>query len=293
MEKKPINIGEKYFPFSSNLSRYDEQSLETIQKNNNLEIKYDNNYNESSLIFYEDSKNINIPTYDFKNDLNYDSSLFLRDKLLDTKSLPYIDIDKKKKKNEYKNIEVDKNLNDNLIRRLKKIIFNSLLKYDNYIISKAYNNNIGNGINIKKLFKISHFQIKNLNASFNKKLLKTTQGEIFSSDISTRHTSYPLDHNKKLINKLLKEENEEKKILFNQLFSITLSECIHYLKGEIECNILKGLEKFYEKEIIEMDENEEFKEELKKTIIDYEKIINGKKPRKKNKNFVLLRQKSS
>ena len=123
MEKKPINIGEKYFPFSSNLSRYDEQSLETIQKNNNLEIKYDNNYNESSLIFYEDSKNINIPTYDFKNDLNYDSSLFLRDKLLDTKSLPYIDIDKKKKKNEYKNIEVDKNLNDNLIRRLKKIIY--------------------------------------------------------------------------------------------------------------------------------------------------------------------------
>ena len=50
----------------------------------------------------------------------------------------------------------------NLIRKAKKILFTSLLKYDNYIISKVYNNKLGNVINIKKLFKINHFQIKNL-----------------------------------------------------------------------------------------------------------------------------------
>lgn len=99
----------------------------------------------------------------------------------------------------------------NLIRKAKKILFTSLLKYDNYIISKVYNNKLGNGINIKKLFKINHFQIKNVSKKFNKELLNTPQRVIFSSDISKKFSSYPYDHNKQLIKKLLDERDEEKK----------------------------------------------------------------------------------
>ena len=96
-------------------------------------------------------------------------------------------------------IDKDRFTIDSLIRRAKKILFDTLLKYDNYVISKVYNNRIGNGLKIKKLLKINHLQIKNTNTNFNMELLKTSQGTILSSDISARHSNYPLDHNKILI----------------------------------------------------------------------------------------------
>ena len=122
-----------------------------------------------------------------------------------------------------------------------------MMKYDNYVISKAYNNNIGNGIYIKKILKINHSQIKNTKAVFNLKLLQTSQGTILSSNISTRHTNYPIEHNKILIKKLLNEENQERRKLFNDLFSKTLSECIKYLKGEMKYESLEGMDQFFEK----------------------------------------------
>ena len=281
MEKKTINKTDEYFLLPSNLSINKEQSLETIHKNNSLQIKKDS---------IEDQNNNSIKTIDIFNinDWNNNEELFLKDSLFENKTLPHIKTDETKKEN--KILKFNNNLNSTLLRKIKTLIFNSLLKYDNYIISQVYNNNIGNGINIKKLLKISHFQIKNLNANFNKKLLNTTQGEIFSSNISTRHTSFPLDHNKRLINKLLNEKNEEKRKLFNQLFNITLLECIHYLKGEIECSVLKGFEKYYE---IDLDKDIKEKKELKNLIINYERIITDKKPRKNYKKFKSLKPKSS
>ena len=271
--------------FPPNISTNEQQSLEAILKNNTSQIKNDTNYYIESI---KDQSNNNIKTFDiFRNDWNSNEELCLKDSLFPNKTLPCITTDEKR---ENKNLKVNKNFNYTLIRKIKTILFNSLLKYDNYIISQVYNNKIGNGLNIKKLFKINHFQIKNLNANFNKTLLNTTQGEIFSSNISTRHTSYPLDHNKRLINKLLNEKNEEKRKLFNQLFNITLLECIHYLKGEIECNVLKGYEKYYE---IDLDKDIKLKKELKKLINNYERIIQDKKSRKKYKKFNILKTKRS
>ena len=66
------------------------------------------------------------------------------------------------------------NLIDNLLRRVKKIAFTSLLNYDNYIISKIYNNGLCKSITIKKLLRIKHHQIKNVNSNFNKELLGTS-----------------------------------------------------------------------------------------------------------------------
>ena len=121
---------------------------------------------------------------------------------------------------------------DSLIRRAKKILFDALLKYDNYIISKTYNNNIGYGLKNKKLLRINHSQIKNTNTNFNRELLKTSQGSIFSVEIITRHSKFPLNHNKILIKKLLNEENEEKRKIFNDLFSATFSDCINHCNGK-------------------------------------------------------------
>ena len=144
-----------------------------------------------------------------------------------------------------------------------------------------YNNKIGNGINIKKLFKTNHFQVKCSGSNFNKELLKKTQGEIFSSSITTKYKNYPLDHNKQLIKKLLNEENKEKRKIFENVFNKTLLECIEHLIGKKEYEGLEGLEKFYENEIINVKLDQHNKELLKIIINNYENIINNKKPRKK------------
>ena len=186
----------------------------------------------------------------------------------------------KEKKEINKNGEKNKNSSDNLIRRAKKILFEAMMKYDNFIISKCYNNNIGNGLNIKKLLKINHFQIKNTNTIFNKDLLKKSQEKIFSVKISARHTNYPLEHNEILINKLLKEPNEEKRKIFNNLFKKTFKECIQHLTGK-KIEGLNGLEYFYKNELLELDEDENFKLELENDIYNFKKIFNNKKPRKR------------
>ena len=156
-----------------------------------------------------------------------------------------------------------------------------MLKYDNDVISRVYNNNIGYGINIRKILKIKHFLIQNTNTNYNNELLRTSQGMIFSSDISTRYTNYPINHNKILINRLLNEENDQKRKIFQDLFSKTLLECIENLVGKRKSESLKGIEKYYEKEMMVLDEEEKFKELLKKIINDLKIIFENKKPRKK------------
>jgi len=173
---------------------------------------------------------------------------------------------KKKKNPKNKN-----NNNDN--RKLKKAIIDSSLEFINYKIRKTYNNNIGNGINKKKLFKINSNYVKNFGAEFNKQLLETTLGEIFSCDISGNYTSFLKDFNKKLINNLLNEEDLKKRKIFENLFSKTFLECINHILGKKRINELQGLEQFFENEVKD-------REALKKLLNNFEEIISLKRPRK-------------
>jgi hypothetical protein len=56
------------------------------------------------------------------------------------------------------------------------------------------------------------------------------------------------------------------------LFSKTLKECIQHITGQ-KIEELKGLERFYENEINELEEGDEFKKEIKKFIDNYETIL--------------------
>ena len=282
MENKSTNINAKYDIFPQKISTNNNFYLDTNQQNNyNLGIYNDIYSNENPSLFTNDLL-INEFNLFKHEDIKMKSETNSKETLIATKNSPKeITSIKNSKKNKELIEEILKKYPLNyLIRRAKKIIFDILLKYDNDIISKVYNNNIGYGINIKKLLRIKHSQIQNTNTLFNKELLKTSQGTIFSSDISSRYTNYPIEHNKLLINKLLNEENIEKRKIFHDLFSKTFLECIENLIGKRKNESLKGLDKYYENEMMELDEDENFKEVLKKTINDLKNIFEKKKPRK-------------
>ena len=283
MKNKSTNNDKKFDIFSKKFTTSNNEAfLDLNQKNYcNIGIINDINSYENSSLFPDDHalsefnfvkhEEINIMPETISNDILNTNKIGLKENSnIINNEANKEEIDEKKKYS----------LNY-LIRRAKKIIFDLLLKYDNDVISRVYNNNIGYGINIRKILKIKHFLIQNTNTNYNNELLRTSQGIIFSSDISTRYTNYPINHNKLLINRLLNEENDQKRKIFQDLFSKTLLECIENLVGKRKSESLKGIEKYYEKEMMVLDEEEKFKELLKKIINDLKIIFENKKPRKK------------
>jgi len=195
---------------------------------------------------------------------------------------------RKRKGENYDNIndEHDKFSDDNVRRKLKRIIFSHLLKYINKQIKIKYNGRIGKGLLKKELHVLNQAQIANSSVTFNKELLNKTLYDIFSDKISSRITNYPEDHNKRIIEELINEEDTEKRIYFQNLFNLTFLECLEYLRGDKHFEQLKDLELFSEfKEIKQdfvkkYDDGEEYVKILKYYLKEYEIIINRKSPRK-------------
>ena len=278
MEKNPFNEKEQdfFFPQLSTNEKYD---LEMLKMNDNLSLDNELKPNITNFSFFEAQNFNNFDLFKFK-DLNKISSDTISNDSNSSKNILQkkrnFSFDRKGEKE-----DLDKYARDNLLRKVKKIALDSLLKFDNDIIKKIYNNNIGNGVYIKKLFKNNYFQIKCIGVIFNKELLKTSQGEILSSNITTKYTNYPLDHNKKLIEELINEKDLEKRDIFKNLFSKTLLECIEHIIGKKHFKELEGLEKIFEAKMLNLNENDEYKEQLKNVFNDIEKIYNEKKARKK------------
>ena len=282
MNINSINDKEQTNIFLPLLSINDNYNLSINRKDFNFLSSHDINCNISSLTFIKPPKIEQSDKYNITelNDINQISDIISKETSNATGNIL------QKKRNREINKQggignLDIYSKNTLLCKVKKIIFDSLLNYDNYIIAKMYNNNIGNGINVKKLLRTNHFQIKCSGRQFNKELLKKTQGQIFSSSITTKYTNYPLDHNKQLIEKLLNEKNEQRKDIFINLFNRTLIECIEHLIGKKKYKSLEGLEKFYQYEIQRKKIDEENKELLINVINKFEDIINEKKPRNK------------
>jgi hypothetical protein len=187
------------------------------------------------------------------------------------------------------NEEHDKFSNDNITRKVKRIIFTHLLKYLNKQIKIKYNGKIGKGVFKKELYFLNQAQILNSSVNFNKALLQKTLYDIFSEKISSRITNYPEDHNKEIIEGLINEKDTEKRIYFKNLFSLTFSDCLEYLKGEKHFEQLNGLELFSEFKEIKQDylkkynDGEEYVKLLKYCLKEYKNIINNKSPRESSK----------
>lgn len=102
---------------------------------------------------------------------------------------------------------------DNIMKKIKAFLLNSILYYVNPLIKGDI------------LLKIVNEVVTNTDSVPNKKLLKTTLKEILSLDISNK-TKNPKDHNRKIIKKLYEEKN--KKVM--DFLNLTLEEFIRNFK---------------------------------------------------------------
>ena len=172
---------------------------------------------------------------------------------------------------------------DNLFRKCKGIILNSLFKLINKIIIEQYGNEECEKHNLK-LLKINQSQIINSEVDFNKGFMKKKLSDIFSEGITQRFKRYNIDHNKNLIKYLLNEANEDKRKLFNTIFNLTFLDCLNHFRGTKIIKELDNLTK-YEEVCKGFEEDEDYLCSFKYYIENYEKIMDIKKPRKKKKKI--------
>jgi len=184
----------------------------------------------------------------------------------------------RKKKNDKENRKHNKYCEDNIIKKIKSSSVSTLSSHINFKIKKIYNGNIGKGVLRKQFLKMNQNQIIDLKSD--KNFINKTLKDIFSNDISTKYTSFKSDHNRILIEKLLNENDVNKRIIFEKLFSLTFLECIKHIRGTSYYDVLEGLESL-DDICKKYEDDNDYIELFKYNFLNFELIIHKKKLRKK------------
>ena len=163
----------------------------------------------------------------------------------------------------------NKNLHNkiiNLFRKCKTILINKLLKFINNKIKEIYNNNIDNRT---RLFILNKNLVESTRLDFNLMLLQKSLLEIFSENNINRIIIYHLDPNwnKRLIEKLLNEKDDDKRKYFENLFNLTFLDYLDHFTTKRVIEELQGLKTFLD---IKNDENE-----LKRLKLDDKEYLNS------------------
>ena len=188
----------------------------------------------------------------------------------------------RKKKNSFEVGNHNKYTSDNIIRKCKTVMINILFNFINKTIKDIYKKGYENSLKPKKLMKMNQSQIISSSVKYNKSFLNKNLKDIFSEDLSTRCRNFKVDHNKNLINELLNEKDEIRRLFFTDLFSLTFLDCIEHFRGSKNIYCLEGLPNY--NEISEkLNGDEDYKESFRCYIDNFESIIQNKKPRKSNK----------
>ena len=170
----------------------------------------------------------------------------------------------------------DKYKPDNIVRKIKSKLFESILIILNSSIYDKSKNYLSSNIFLKIEQKI----IKDTNVISNQNLLKTKLKNIFSNNVSDKFKNYGLDYNKKLIIKIYKENIQTKTIA---ILERTLLECLEHFRGSKYYPELEGLENEYTNVITKFKEDGETDDYIncfKEIINIFEEFYNNKKPRK-------------
>ena len=186
---------------------------------------------------------------------------------------------KKRGRNPKESGKHNKFSDDNIRRKIKRILINELQEFINNKINDFYDKNIGQGFFKKKLLPMSQKQISDASSLFNKEFLNKSLKDIFSENISTRNKILPLNFNKLVIEKLINEQDETKRVYFQNLFSLTFIQCLRHFRGEDRINELSGLngiDKIQEK----YNFNDDYFETLTFYFFNYENITNNMRIKK-------------
>ena len=194
-------------------------------------------------------------------------------------------VGRKKKSDESPSIH-NKFSDDNLMRRCKHIILESILSFINKKIDKIYSKENKDILNKMKLFKLSQNVDKTSKVEYYKLLFNKSLQSIFSEDISKRYSKFNPNHNKNIIEKLMNEKIETKRIIFSKIFNLTFMDCLNHFRGTDYIEELDGMKKLNEY-LLEKDfgaYDQEYRNILQYFIENYEYIINDKGSRRRSKN---------
>lgn len=248
--------------------------------------KYKDEYDELNqfTINNNEKTGIELETGGFDNE-------FLNKIMISKQNLPIDEIKKTQKLNKFGRKKKDsseerkhnKYSGDNIIRKCKRILLHFLYVLINNIIDENYNNDTNYDKKTKRLLKINQFQITNSDVKFNKEFLNKQLKDIFSVNVSLKCKKYGVEHNKILIDKLLNEEDDNKRLLFTKIFNLTFFECLEHFRRTKYINELDNLVK-YEDICKDFEDDEDYLFSFKFYIENYEKITENKRERKKKSN---------
>ena len=186
-----------------------------------------------------------------------------------------------RKKKEYKGIgNHTKFSDDNIIKKVKNAVLQIIRIFINQKIKTIYEYKDDKNLKEKKLFKLKQNESTGPKTDYIKDFLEKTLGVIFSGDISSKISLYPLSHNKKLIETLINDSDEKKRNIFNKIFNLTFSDCLNHFRGSRKIEALEGLNNLddYLKEQ-KINNDEEYCTLFKYFVNNLEMIINTKKSR--------------
>jgi len=263
-----INKSEEFQKELENLEK-PKDDIKDEGKNIEKEILPSDNYN---IILFKIPNNIKdiSPTKDILQNKGFKNSLT-------EKKNPG-----RKRKNDKVETYHNKYSDDNIRRKCKHIVLNSVMEFINEKIKILYSGNIGNNIFRKEIKTLNKAQKSNSTVDYNKMFLNKTLNHIFSEDISSRFSNLPKNHNKFIIKSLENEKDENKRIYFKNLFKLTFLQCVRHFIGEEFITELNGMKCFNDiKE--QLKDEQHYDEMLQYYLMNFEEIINKKKSRKSKK----------
>lgn len=282
-EEKSIIIKNNNSEEINQIESFKGEKEKNESNNNNLENSHEckdkeiSNNNHKKVLFYV---NDTISTGSQTKKKNQDNKEAESDNSEEKKS------DEKKQAKTH-----NKYSDDNIRRKCKRIVLKYVMEFINKKLISIYQNNLGNGIKTKQLKQINKEQVSKSNIDFNQNFLNKTLKEIFSDSISTKYKNFPQENNKTLIQDLINEHDEGKRIYFNKLFDLTFLECLEHFINKKQIDELKGLMLYEEMKISQEELNnvdiaagdDDYLATLDYNFINYEKILVNKKARKVTK----------
>ena len=264
-EKKDEILTEKIDKESSYINEKINEKENTLSKSI-LEEKNDKNKKKSDIII--DKKYIELIHSKIKTNI-LSKRPFKEKKVLG----------RKRKENEGLG-EHNKFSDDNIIRKIKHVILDNVMKFTNKKIHILYSYENEKVLRERELFKLKQNPRISSRTNYNKKFLDKKLVEIFSNDISSKYSRFPTNHNKKLIESMINGKDEKKKIVFNKIFNLTFVECLNHFRGSKKIDELEGvsnLDNYLKSKKMKL--NEEYSNLFIYFVNNYEKVIMEKKSR--------------